>query len=186
MINNKPAASSKLPRSRSQAPRKSKSKTKPGSNDVVVSAIPLDAPVWMQRTLVELTRHDLGPRFREAVQELAELEQAYQFAGGGKLPLEGRPEQFVGWFWDGQKWVGKHEAIRFQHRIPEFAASFQRWWGSMQPAWRLKDGSGNWVRVVSEGQSWNPLVQPGKDGLLLVVAALNWWGREEAGSPSAS
>nr|GAT58246.1 predicted protein [Mycena chlorophos] len=136
--------------SRSKARAKSKPKAKATAAEVPVwvdqpfeVAMPPNAPVWLQQTLTEFARHDLGPDFRDVVQALAELEETYGFASGGKLPMDGRLEQFVMWFRDGRKWVGTHEGIRFQNNISDFAASFGRWWAKMQPAWRSKDAAGN-------------------------------------------
>ncbi|KAJ7050915.1 hypothetical protein C8F01DRAFT_952805, partial [Mycena amicta] len=126
-------------------------------------------------------RQDLGPLFRQLVEAVAELEEAYGYANdlGAKLTRKERPPQFATWFRDGRKWNAGHDVIRFQGDVEGFRQMFLSWWSEMQPAWRERGDDGRYRRDPAAGRGWETMGSPGKDGMLLVVAALSWWGREE-------
>ncbi|KAJ7052988.1 hypothetical protein C8F01DRAFT_997366 [Mycena amicta] len=145
---------------------------------------PSNCADWLEKFLVEACRHDLGPLFRQLVEAVAALEHAYGYANVGKLPLKERPSQFGVWFRDGRKWIQGHDGIRFKGNTETFAERFHSWWSEMQPEWRARGVDGKYERMAAAGRSWGAMGSPGKDGMLLVVAALGWWGREEGKSRS--
>ncbi|KAJ7619950.1 hypothetical protein DFH06DRAFT_1010810 [Mycena polygramma] len=56
-----------------------------------------------------------------------------------------------------------------------------RWWRSMNPTWRMRDGE-----LVQEGEgSWDELRSPGQNGFLNVIVCLKWW-RLKLETPSDS
>ncbi|KAJ7061953.1 hypothetical protein C8F01DRAFT_944198, partial [Mycena amicta] len=143
---------------------------------------------WLEKFIVEASRHDLGPVFRKLVEAVAELEHGYGYADdlGAKLTMTNRPTQFTEWFRDGRKWIASHPRIRFKDDVDGFIKMFRLWWSEMQPEWRGRGIDGEFDRVAAAGRSWGSMGSPGKNGMLLVVAALGWWGREEGKSRSAS
>ncbi|TFK77909.1 hypothetical protein K466DRAFT_439041, partial [Polyporus arcularius HHB13444] len=57
--------------------------------------------------------------------------------------------------------------------VDKYAASWWTWWTSLQPEWCAMD-SNNWPVMCGEGP-WDALVQPGQNGMLLVLVSLVWW-----------
>ncbi|KAJ7049308.1 hypothetical protein C8F01DRAFT_959845, partial [Mycena amicta] len=147
---------------------------------------PPSCPDWLKKFLVEACRHNLGPLYRQLVEAVGALEHAYGYANdlGAKLTLNHRPQQFGVWFRDGRKWIASHDGIRFSQEIETFVTTFRSWWSEMQPEWRMRDVNGKFEREAAAGRSWETLGSPGKDGMILVIAALSWWGREEGKSRS--
>ncbi|KAJ7061118.1 hypothetical protein C8F01DRAFT_987632 [Mycena amicta] len=148
---------------------------------------PANCAGWLEKFIVEACRYNLGPLFRQLVEAVAELEHAYGYANdlGCKLSRTERPPQFATWFRDGRKWIASHNDIRFQGDVDGFRKMFLAWWSAMQPAWRERGDDGQYKRVLAAGRGWETLASPGKDGMILVVAALSWWGREEGKTRSA-
>ncbi|KAJ7050891.1 hypothetical protein C8F01DRAFT_1263591 [Mycena amicta] len=127
-------------------------------------ARPLNCAGWLEKFLVEACRQDLGPLFRQLVEAVAELEEAYGYANdlGAKLTRKRTPPTVCD--------LGDVEGFR---------QMFLSWWSEMQPAWRERGDDGRYRRDPAAGRGWETMGSPGKDGMLLVVAALSWWGREE-------
>jgi hypothetical protein len=49
--------------------------------------------------------------------------------------------------------------------VSEFRAKWVQWWSCLQPSSQLA------------GVNWEPLRKPGKNGFLLVMMSLVWWGK---------
>ncbi|KAJ7225330.1 hypothetical protein GGX14DRAFT_348582 [Mycena pura] len=118
---------------------------------------PPGAPTWFTGALAELVRVGFGPAYRDLVEALVELEQAYGFLDKGqKIALNGRPSQIAAWFKEGRKWKAKPE-LRIND-LDAFAEKWGRWWDAMQPDWRERGEDGKRARVASEGRGWGSTV----------------------------
>jgi hypothetical protein len=51
-----------------------------------------------------------------------------------------------------------------------------RWWGSLQPEDRVCEPHGQ-LQTPSINMDWEELQKPGRDGFLLVMMTLTWWGK---------
>ncbi|KAJ7680841.1 hypothetical protein DFH06DRAFT_973383 [Mycena polygramma] len=128
---------------------------------------------------------DLGPRYRELLDEFIALERSYDFVlGTGALKAPGRPSQVQQWIRDGR---GRTQAVRAIPNIDQFASQWWIWWSALQPAWRgAWRGRKGGPQAVPENADWGLLAVPGQNGVLSVVATLYWWGCAEKAKGIAS
>jgi hypothetical protein len=63
--------------------------------------------------------------------------------------------------------------------LDEFVSSYQRWFDSLNPSWRSKNGVGRWVVVTSDDGTWEDFQKPGLNGLLSLLVCLKWWAEAE-------
>ncbi|KAF9044029.1 hypothetical protein BJ165DRAFT_1528604 [Panaeolus papilionaceus] len=90
-----------------------------------------------------------------------------------RLPARFRPTVVKDWVARGRT---RNKAWRPKDLVPtEFKTEFWTWWTSLQPEWRVDNGAVITGRVDGD---WSPLVVPGVNGVLSVVAALFFWGLE--------
>jgi hypothetical protein len=102
----------------------------------------------------------------------AALERAYGFVSSAAgLSATGQPEE-VKW------WIGRARPLRVPDSLSNpvkfsiFKNTFWSWWISLQPSWQ-KGLSG--VLSWEVKGDWGQLVSPGCNGILTVIACLNWW-----------
>ncbi|KAJ6452135.1 hypothetical protein C8R47DRAFT_1229557 [Mycena vitilis] len=143
---------------------------------------PPNAQAWFAHARAQLIGVDLGPHFHAALAAWTRIEAACGFAvPPHKLSAKERPDII-------QKWINGARGAK--QRVPPitdpvaFAASWWRWWGLLQPAWRTTDNDGKWVISESYDGEWDDkLLHWGPNGLLSVVAALYFWGCAVTDSP---
>jgi hypothetical protein len=56
------------------------------------------------------------------------------------------------------------------------------WWMVCQPSWRIPNSDGKGFRHSSGSGDWSTLLVGGKNGMLLHVMALAWWGNAALGT----
>ncbi|KAF8200837.1 hypothetical protein BJ912DRAFT_843931 [Pholiota molesta] len=116
-----------------------------------------DAPAWFSRALVMLQCDDpdLGPSWKKLIHQWAAFEMKEAY---------------------GRDTVGKLKA----KRRPAFVGDWiQR---ARAPSWRPADGRLDMAAVEGD---WEPLRQPGINGLLSLVAGLFFWGSAARDAPTA-
>ncbi|KAJ7062418.1 hypothetical protein B0H15DRAFT_794823 [Mycena belliarum] len=126
------------------------------------------APDWAKDSFASLVALDGGPAWRALCNAWWEVEAGSRFTAGKALRTKGRPEQ-VGW------WIGRGRArAPTITNVDAFAASWNKWWRSLNPTWRSGEKGGELSREA--GGDWDVLRVPGINGMLSVVMSLKWWG----------
>ncbi|KAF7982375.1 hypothetical protein HWV62_29124 [Athelia sp. TMB] len=137
---------------------------------------------WMGKPLLQITAHHLGEEYLLILELLCQLETAYGFktstvsfqgAGGKKAPP--KPKELADWVKDGR-------GRRLKPEVYDATVMEKSWWSywlAIQPEWR---GSARPLATTPpsdlppEPEHWGPLVAPGPNGMLGIVACLYWWG----------
>jgi hypothetical protein len=57
-----------------------------------------------------------------------------------------------------------------------FGKQWWAWWSSLQPDSRLHDDP-TLISLPTAGMDWTALRKPGKNGFLLIMVSLAWWGK---------
>lgn len=135
----------------------------------LLHALSGDAP-WLKSAIVMLTAGDLGDGWTNAINtwvlfECKEIDQAAMVLGSLHRPAAVRD------------WIQRACSAAYRPTIgsaDSYATSYQLWWASLQPKWRLS-ASGEIAYEKAEGD-WDVIRKPGKNGLLSVAAALFFWG----------
>ncbi|KAJ7722081.1 hypothetical protein B0H16DRAFT_1334874 [Mycena metata] len=141
---------------------------------------PAAAAEWFSDAFGEVTRQDLGCHYDSLVAAWIRVEAACKYAQGPtKLPSTHRPRQVGNWISHtrGKRAMGAH--LTDVSNPTEYAGEWQRWWDSLQPAWRDRGGKG-WSTANGygrKGNEWDKLEQWGTNGVLSVVVALYFWGK---------
>jgi hypothetical protein len=63
--------------------------------------------------------------------------------------------------------------------LAQFLVDWWAWWKSLQPATRISDAGCDLV-APSVGMDWSSLRKSGRNGFLLVMLSLTWWGKFSA------
>ncbi|KAJ7068956.1 hypothetical protein B0H15DRAFT_764748, partial [Mycena belliarum] len=145
-------------------------------------------PPWFRAVYGEITAKNLGGTFNALLVVYAELEQTYKWDKGSSKGLGklNRPTAV-------DKWVGVARGARSGAMangvgppigsIAKYEESWWRWWGGLQPDWRVSHAGrpGQFARVMGPGSddtnSWATLRHPGVNGVLSLLASLYWWGK---------
>lgn len=136
-----------------------------------------NAATWFVDAHAQMTKVDLGCHFHALTAAWVRVEAASRYEQGPtKLCTINRPVQV-------KNWIAKERGKRpCDTSIPDpaaYAAGWQLWWDSLQPAWRTKDAEGAWSVSGGYGdgrKEWGPLFQWGQNGVLNIVASLFFWG----------
>lgn len=129
---------------------------------------------WVLNALNLLATRDLGSQWRELVAAWLTFEATTDFVEhGGQLPAKHRPPIVGGWI----KRACDPDCLTTSNLtigdIPTFVNSFNAWWRSFQPKWRLA-GAGS--ELTRSGGDWATLCRyTGVNGLLSVLACLYFW-----------
>jgi hypothetical protein len=136
-----------------------------------------NAATWFVDAHAQMTKVELGCHFHALIAAWVWVEAASRYEQGpSKLSTINRPVQVKNWI---AKERGKQPCDTSVPDPVAYAAGWQVWWDSLQPAWRTKDAEGAWS-VSSDygdgGKEWGPLFQWGQNGILNIVASLYFWG----------
>ncbi|KAJ7678248.1 hypothetical protein DFH06DRAFT_975852 [Mycena polygramma] len=148
---------------------------------------PSDASAWFQGVYGEITKAELGDTYNGLLRLLIGVERSYGFIVGSPrgLTSTNRPIQV-------SKWVGQGRGLRGGwmsngvgptiDSVAVFDAEWWKWWGAMQPGWRVKDVGtpGRFTRgtyAAADKANWASLRHPGQNGIVSLVATLYWWGK---------
>jgi hypothetical protein len=88
-----------------------------------------------------------------------------------KLDNNGRPEEITVWQKSGRKYTVMPD---LSDKLPSFAASWWRWWKTLQPSWRMKEPL-RLSRKVPQNPDWSVLDKGTANGFFVIVLALGWW-----------
>ncbi|KAI0692694.1 hypothetical protein C8T65DRAFT_586407 [Cerioporus squamosus] len=126
---------------------------------------------WGQRAFAHFTEQSYSNDFARAVFRWTVLEDRYSWEKSTKgYRAQLRPTAIANWMRLDRR---VHAKIPKLPPVEEYAASWWAWWLSLQPEWRAMDSAGRPLRS-GEGP-WDDLVQPGQNGMLLVLLSLVWW-----------
>jgi hypothetical protein len=81
-----------------------------------------------------------------------------------------RPGEIVTWMKNHRKLVD----VAIGDRV-EFSEKWWAWWSTLQLDTRMRNTDGVMVALTA-GMDWEKLWKPGRNGMLLVMLALTWWG----------
>ena len=141
--------------------------------------------LWAENSLATFRRFQGGLRWLNVVQAWFFLEDSRDWKKPGfMLSYNNRPH-FVGlWIQRARKpWRPGPQAME-QHE-----GDFWIWWSGLQPEWRLGDidleeddtsieDIRRLEKIAPEDEDWEAIRAPGPNGLLSVLAALYFWGRD--------
>lgn len=128
-----------------------------------MSEIPASAD-WLIRSLASITEAELGDEYRGLVAALIRLETLHGFSTSASvsLPAPGRPEAVTAWIKGGRK-----VSQTYGRRVPDVVAYKKTWW----TWWRTLQPKRTHLQT-----SWDCLLIPGQNGLVVVVASIYLWG----------
>ncbi|KAJ6505488.1 hypothetical protein C8R45DRAFT_817264 [Mycena sanguinolenta] len=138
---------------------------------------PANAPEWFSQAREQVTAKYLGPHFNAVLAAWTRVEAACKFENPAhKLSPKNRPAMVGTWITGAR---GKKQApptVRMEE-VPALELDFWKWWGSLQPEWRVKGANGSWVIGEEYGGEWeDALLHWGVNSTLSVVACLFFWG----------
>ncbi|KAJ6449248.1 hypothetical protein C8R47DRAFT_1084781 [Mycena vitilis] len=128
-----------------------------------------------------------GDEWVECVRRLIVSERAWGFRAAGLLGAmksrQGRPSEVSKFMTYARKWEVEMdaEAVGPREREDSFAHGWWVWWELLQPKGR-RDGEGGLLAAADvDVAEWEVLAKShGRNGFLLVVACLFWWGSAAA------
>ncbi len=128
-------------------------------------------PNWAKKAFNHFTAQSYGNEFAHAIRLWTELERSYGWETSVKgLSAKERPAAVGEWL---RLCRRVHEKVPKLPTVDEYATSWWTWWVGLQPDWRATDGDD---RPLMSGEGpWDDLVQPGQNGMLLVLISLVWW-----------
>lgn len=110
-----------------------------------------------------------GVGWEECVEEYIEFQRLSGFPDEGEAyDTVGRPAEL-------KKWMKSHRLLKENNVGVVFSRKYMAWWSSLQPA----------QHPHTADSDWTTLRKAGKNGLLLVVLALVWWGGRGSSSRDA-
>ncbi|KAJ7140438.1 hypothetical protein C8R46DRAFT_1046938 [Mycena filopes] len=138
---------------------------------------PPKAAVWFADMHAQMTARNLGPHYDAVVAAWTRIEAASKYAQGPtNLPKKLRPDQVNHWIARARKSSRGTSVLD----PAAYALVWQDWWDSLQPSWRTKEPAGTWAMSGSygpdDGEAWGALFQWGINGVLSIVASLQFWG----------
>lgn len=91
------------------------------------------------------------------------------------LPTNGCPDQ-IKW------WIARKRSYDLLPSIPDihqFGKAWLQWWAALQPPWRKPIGGSALPPAVytSGDDNWGSLRVSGKNGVIILLISLVWWGR---------
>ncbi|KAJ7702734.1 hypothetical protein B0H17DRAFT_862322, partial [Mycena rosella] len=139
---------------------------------------PAKAANWFVAAHAAMTKQELGCHFDAAVVAWTRLEDVSRFekkSGPNKLPTKERPKQVGAWIMLGR---GKAGAKTTVGDPGAYTVEWQGWWDSLQPEWRSKGVDRGWATdgCSGRGEDWGPLYCWGVNGMLSLLASLQFWG----------
>jgi hypothetical protein len=87
--------------------------------------------------------------------------------------VKGKPTELSYWQKAHRPW--KDQALRMK-TLTEFETEWQSWWKSLQPDSRCVDGAEH-MQSPDVNMDWATLCVPGRNGFLLIMVSLAWWGK---------
>lgn len=96
---------------------------------------------------------------------------------GPAYPATKRPEEVTWWMKNHRRWA--HVDIK---NTPKFTGAWWHWWDYLQPAEQSRDPVTLRLPTPSADMDWRDLKKAGRNGLLLIMMVLTWWGKESRNS----
>lgn len=92
---------------------------------------------------------------------------------GPAYPAKGKPTEVS--YWQKSHWPWKDQGLRMKP-LAQFEKDWWSWWKSLQPNARGADDA-EYMQPSRVDMDWTTLRAPGRNGFLLVMVSLAWWGR---------
>lgn len=132
-------------------------------------------PEWLEEQEGILRAMDLGSRWELLLDQWVTNEGKREYEDKkATLPIRHRPAEVKAWQGNRSRAVSLSP-----DRLDPFGSEWWMWWRALQPGWRnLEEGDGalgDQYRQEVLGDL-SGLDKTGKNGLLLVVSTLGWWG----------
>lgn len=120
---------------------------------------------------------DLGENYVTLVKRWV----AFERANGWKNPrsglmTHGRPKVVTTWLQNARYERKGGEPKLTGDSLVTFTKDFRNWWVNLQPTWRPVTEGSQLRSVDNFGDDWKSLDKCGKNGWLLLIASLKWWG----------
>jgi hypothetical protein len=129
--------------------------------------------VWTKDGTVTNARR-WGKAWLGCLQSFIEFQRQAGFPDAGPCfppSTDIRPREIGVWMKNGRRWKDV-EIID----IERFSRQWWGWWYSLQPKSRIRDDKGDLTSPTPD-MDWSDLRKPGKNGFLLIVISLAWWGK---------
>jgi hypothetical protein len=117
---------------------------------------------------------DWGSGWLACVQDFIEFQRGASFPDGGpSFPpaTDVRPPEIAAWMKNRRPWKDVEIAD-----VEEFGRKWWAWWNSLQPSSRISKNEDETLPPTVD-MDWSKLQKPGKNGFLLVMLSLVWWGK---------
>jgi len=134
--------------------------------------IPYDAPKWVKQGVDMLNTDAMGQSWVCLVLAWFEREEKGGFSKGSLMPNSNLCPSCVA------QWQKRHRSASFRPTSSDLAnidSTFWGWWCSLQPAWRIVEGSTRPVKGAS-ASGWAALSILGPNSFLQILAVLFFWG----------
>jgi hypothetical protein len=122
----------------------------------------------------------LGNDWSLSLNLLSQIESSLMFGASDSksrtLTNSNRPDEI-------RTWIGAHRNMSRPPKIldvPAYGEKCLKWWRSLQPAWRQKEGGKlpSAKYNLPPGADWGILLMPGPNGLLSVLITFSFWGTQ--------
>jgi hypothetical protein len=120
-----------------------------------------------------VNKRDWGDGWLACLQSFFEFQRQAGFPDAGpSFPpaTDKRPPEIAAWMKKGRRW--KDMEI---DDIETFSQQWWEWWSSLQPEQRIRNGQDS-LTAARRDMDWSDLHKPGKNGFLLIMVSLVWWG----------
>jgi hypothetical protein len=117
---------------------------------------------------------DWGGGWLACVQEFVNFQRGAGFPDvGPSFPpaTDTRPPEIAAWMKNRRPWRDVEIAD-----VEEFRRKWCTWWNSLQPSSRISETKGETLPPTVD-MDWSRLQKPGKNGFLLIMLSLVWWGK---------
>ncbi len=120
---------------------------------------------------------DLGKNYIALVKQWVVLERANTWKNPRSgLMTHGRPKVVTTWLQNTRYERKGSEPKLTGESLIAFTIHFWSWWVNLQPTWRLVTEESQLKSVDNFGDDWESLDKCGRNGWLLLIASLKWWG----------
>jgi hypothetical protein len=132
--------------------------------------LPSNAAPWFRTFFEDFAKSPLGEPWIKLLNLWARIEEAHGWVNDKQgLTASRRPRQLDTYIANGRK---KKPILK---ATVTYSGAWWEWWIACQPSWR-RFKKGESPPRNAYGNDWSSLEFPGQNGILSVVATLEWWG----------
>jgi hypothetical protein len=93
---------------------------------------------------------------------------------GSGYSSKGKPSELSYWQKSHRPW--KDQGLHGGKTLAQFEIEWWSWWKSLQPSER-EPNNAEYMQLPTVNMDWTTLHEPGRNGFLLVMVSLAWWGK---------